>query len=44
MMLIHRRGGSWYSSDDYCKVSYQLDYSVSDQDSNVGFRLYGRCF
>ena len=33
------RGGSWYNSDSYCRVSYRNYDSAGNQGSSVGFRI-----
>ncbi|WP_282773580.1 formylglycine-generating enzyme family protein [Phaeodactylibacter xiamenensis] len=34
-----RRGGSWLSYPQYCRVSYRLDWRPSRRLSDIGFRL-----
>jgi len=33
------RGGSWYSIDDYCTVSYRNSYYLDEMSSDIGFRV-----
>ncbi|MGM9869142.1 MAG: formylglycine-generating enzyme family protein [Sodaliphilus sp.] len=33
------RGGSWYSSERYCRVSYRANYSSASRYGNLGLRL-----
>lgn len=35
------RGGSWYSNDDNCRVSYRFRYYSDLRDNIIGFRLAG---
>jgi formylglycine-generating enzyme required for sulfatase activity len=39
MMLLHKRGGSWFNDDFYCKVAYKGVDSASYQSDDIGFRM-----